>query len=523
MEEKKEKIEASGAKPDTTQQGGASATPAPKKKSFARRFVKGLLWTVFGLLLFIVFALLALPLWVNPVVTSVAGAVVPWCTGTEFKLEQFKLNPYTGKLTVSGLRLANPEGFAEKNAAALSLLDVDMDVASLLSKTIHVREVVIDSPFASYVFDAAGSNNFDRIIAEVERKLKLKKDKKEKEPSDVKVVVDKVTVRNVRAVVNTGTFELASLTLADFGKDVPAKLEIAGVKLVNPKGFPEPDAFSLKALNIGMDTADLKKSPMVFHDIIVDSTYAGLVYNDDGVSNIDAMFKPFMGDGKDKKDKDAKDGTEVAKAEKDKKDDTPRVTIDKLDIKGTKVQYRKLALPIPLPTFTNIGKSSKEGATMKEVGEQVFAKAQEGLSGVGGLVGMLGADATNLLGNATGFLGASATNLLGNATSIVSGGVSNVLSGATGVIGGGVSNVVSGTTGALKSATGVIGGGVSNVVSGTTGVLKGAAGGVVSGGVSNVVNGASSVIGGAKNLSEKAAEGAKDALKKLSPGNLFGN
>jgi len=499
MEEKKEmKTESPAAPADATPETAqGSAAEAPKKKSFMRRFLKGLLWTVCGILLLVVVALLTLPLWINPVGTSLANSIVPWCTGTEFKLEQLKLNPYSGKLVVSGLRLANPEGFAEKDAASLGLLSVDVDTSSLLSKTIHVRDVTVESPFASYVFDKDGTNNFDRILAEVERKLKLKKKDKKDEPSDVKVVVDKVTVKNVRAVVNTGVFELESLTVTDFGKDAPAKIVLAGAKLVNPKGFPEPNAFTLKSLNIGLETADLKKTPMVFHDIIVDSTYAGMVYNDDGVSNIDAMFKPFMGDGKDKDEK--KDKKDVAKDEKkEKKDDSPHVVIDKLDISGTKVQYRMVSLPIPLPTFTDIGKKSESGATLKEVGEQVWDKAKGAFTGVGGVVGMLGSDATNLLGNATGFLGESATNLLGNATSLVSGGVSNVVSGA--------SNVLSGAAGALNNATGgVIGGGVSNVMSGATSVIGGAA-------------------KGAKNLSEKAAEGAKDALKKLGTGGgLFGN
>ena len=471
-----------------------STAEAPKKKSFMRRFLKGLLWTVCGILLFVVVALLTLPLWVNPAVTSLANTIVPWCTGTEFRLEQFKLNPYTGKLVVSGLRLANPDGFAEKDAASLGLLSVDVETSTLLSNTIHVRDVTVESPFASYVFDKDGTNNFDRIIAEVERKLKLKKKDKKDEPSDVKVVVDKVTVKNVKAVVNTGVFELESLSLADFGKDTPAQLAVSGVKLVNPKGFPEPNAFTLKALNIGIETADLKKTPLVFHDVIVDSTYAGMVYNDDGVSNIDAMFKPFMGDDKDGKDKEGKDKEKKDVVKGEKEDDTPHVTIDKLDISGTKVQYRMVSLPIPLPTFTDIGKKSESGATLKEVGDQVWDKAKDAFTGVGGIVGMLGSDATNVLGNAVGFIGEGATNLLGNATSLVSGGVSNVTSG--------VSNAISGAAGALNSATG----------------------GIIGGGVSNVMNGASGVLGGAKDLSEKAAEGAKDALKKLGTGGgLFGN
>ena len=398
----------------------AAETPAakpPKKKSLMRRIIKGLLWTIGGLLIFIILALLTLPLWINPVGTSLAGWIVPKFTDTAFNLEQLNLNPYTGKLLVSGVKLANPEGYAEKDAFALGTLSVDLEVSSLLSKEIHVRDIMIDAPYASYVFDAAGSNNFDRIIAAVNKKLGPKEKKEEKEPSDTKVVIDKVTIKNVKVAVNTGRFELTSLVVTDFGKSTAATIKLEGVKLVNPDGFPEPDAFSLKSLSIGMETADLSKKPMVFHDIIVDSTYAGLVYNDAGEGNFDAILKPIKGDEKDEKKEVAAD-EKKDKEKNEEKDDTPRVQIDKLEITGTKLQWRKVTLPIPLPTFTDIGKTSEKGATLKDVANQVMDKAKGAMTGFGDLAGALGS---------------GVTNVLGSASEIVSGGVSNVLGGASGV------------------------------------------------------------------------------------------
>ena len=405
-------------KPET--ENSAAETPAaetPKKKSLMRRIIKGLLWTIGGLLIFIILALLTLPLWINPVGTSLAGWIVPKFTDTAFNLEQLNLNPYTGKLLVSGVKLANPEGYAEKDAFALGTLSVDLEVSSLLSKEIHVRDIMIDAPYASYVFDAAGSNNFDRIIAAVNKKLGPKEKKEEKEPSDTKVVIDKVTIKNVKVAVNTGRFELTSLVVTDFGKSSAATIKLEGVKLVNPEGFPEPDAFSLKSLSIGMETADLSKKPMVFHDIIVDSTYAGLVYNDAGEGNFDAILKPIKGDEKDEKKEVAAD-EKKDKEKNEEKDDTPRVQIDKLEITGTKLQWRKVTLPIPLPTFTDIGKTSEKGATLKDVANQVMDKAKGAMTGFGDLAGALGS---------------GVTNVLGSASEIVSGGVSNVLGGASGV------------------------------------------------------------------------------------------
>lgn len=495
---------------ETDARAGNPDGGSPVKKSLARRIAKVALWTIGGLLAFVLVALLTLPLWVNPVGTSIASVLVPKYTGTAFNVDRIDLNPYSGKLLISGVKLANPEGYAEADAFAFGSVSAEVEVSSLMSKTIHVVDVTIDSPYASYVFDAEGTNNFDRIIAEVNKKLGPKEKDEDEEPSETKVVVDKVTIKNVRVVVANGTFEIATLTLSDFGKDSPAKLELAGAKLVNPKGFPEPNAFSLKSLSIGMETADLSKRPMVFHDIIVDSTYAGYVYNDAGEGNFDVMFKPLTGgdddeDGKDA-EKDKEKDEEKEKAEEE--EGGMRVVIDKLDISGTKLQYRAVALPIPLPTFTDIGKTSDEGATPMEVADQVLAKAQEAVGGVGGIAGMFGASATNLLGNAAGFLGTSATNLLGNATDLVSGGVSNVLGGASSLIDGASAIVGGSTSNALNSAKGAIGG----AVDGAKGLLDG----VLPGGDKKKDDGPSAA--------DKAAEGAKNALKKLGTGGgLFGN
>ena len=485
----------------------AAETPAakpPKKKSLMRRIIKGLLWTIGGLLIFIILALLTLPLWINPVGTSLAGWIVPKFTDTAFNLEQLNLNPYTGKLLVSGVKLANPEGYAEKDAFALGSLSVDLEVSSLLSKEIHVRDITIDAPYASYVFDAAGSNNFDRIIAAVNKKLGPKEETKEKkEPSDTKVVIDKVTIKNVKVAVNTGRFELTSLVVTDFGKSTAATIKLEGVKLVNPDGFPEPDAFSLKSLSIGMETADLSKKPMVFHDIIVDSTYAGLVYNDAGVGNFDAILKPIKGDEKDEKKEVAAD--EKKDKEKEEKDDTPRVQIDKLEITGTKLQWRKVTLPIPLPTFTDIGKTSENGATLKDVANQVMDKAKGAMTGFGDLAGALGS---------------GVTNVLGSAGEIVSGGVSNVLDGASNVLGGATSAISGGTSNVLNGAKGILG----NVLPGgeNKGKKEDDAPGVTDKAVEGAKNAGKAIGDGAVNAGKAIGEGAKNlgegALKTLGIG-----
>ena len=110
---------------------------------------KILLWVLAG----VVVLLLALPLWIGPVVKGVANAVVPGITGTDFHLGEFGLNPYTGTLHVGDMQLANPTNFSEKNAVDLKAFDVDFAMTSLFSgkkyrvEFVEVNGIVVHSDF----------------------------------------------------------------------------------------------------------------------------------------------------------------------------------------------------------------------------------------------------------------------------------------------------------------------------------------------------------------------------------------
>ena len=57
------------------------------------KFVKTLIKTVFVIVVLLVVALLALPLWFGPVVRGVANAAVPKVTQAGFILAHLSLNP----------------------------------------------------------------------------------------------------------------------------------------------------------------------------------------------------------------------------------------------------------------------------------------------------------------------------------------------------------------------------------------------------------------------------------------------
>ena len=257
-----------------------------------KKIVKIALAILAGIVALVLIAVLSIPLWLGPTAAAVARKAVPMYTGCDFKIERISLNPFSGKFDIVEAHLSNPNGYDAPEAFSVSTVHVDVVVGSLLSDTIHVRDITIENPYVSYVFDDAGSNNFERIAAYAKNKLGASEKKDEEKPEAPK--------------------------------------------------------------------ADEKKDE---------------------------------GPGK-------------------------KVIIDRLAINGTKVKYRMLTLPIPLPTLTDIGKESN-GATFSEVVGSVWGKIQESFSSVG-----------SGLGSAASALGDGATNALKGAANLLNSGKDGAAEGA---------------------------------------------------------------------------------------------
>ena len=158
------------------------------RRHWLKKSVKWLLIITGWLLAIVLVAVLTLPLWIGPVAVRVANRVVPGITKTHFQIGDFALNPYTGRMRVSDLQLWNPERFwredvrssesegqatadtaagkvfnlvgqvvdsasgaaralgntlasSETNAVSFSSFSIDIDVPSVCSKTVRIREI----------------------------------------------------------------------------------------------------------------------------------------------------------------------------------------------------------------------------------------------------------------------------------------------------------------------------------------------------------------------------------------------
>jgi hypothetical protein len=196
------------------------------KCGFTCRLLKVAVWSVVSAAVLAVVLAATVPLWISPVATTVAGKVVPGFTGTGFKIDRFCLNPYSGTLSIAGVKLSNPEGFGEAAALSLAGFNVEVEVASLFSDTVVVKEIALDDAFVSY-YSHGGKNNFDVIMANVEKAAGPEKEAAKEEMSDSdkpskKVIIDRLRISGTKVKVMKSDMMppllLPTIELTDVGR-----------------------------------------------------------------------------------------------------------------------------------------------------------------------------------------------------------------------------------------------------------------------------------------------------------------
>ena len=190
-------------------------------KSKTKKIIKTIAWSFLGLLVLLTVAIAASPLWLGSAAGAIARSVVPAQTGTEFEVGKISANVFSGKFSVEGIRLGNPKGYKPANAVTVGSVFVNLDMASLLSDVIVVKEIAVKDTFVSYVSNN-GTNNFEWIsnymAANSKQKRKEKKEKDEKTTADKKAVIDRLAVSGTVVQFEFIPFPIPDITLNDVGK-----------------------------------------------------------------------------------------------------------------------------------------------------------------------------------------------------------------------------------------------------------------------------------------------------------------
>lgn len=202
-----------------------------------KKTVKTILVATGCLVAVVILAIAALPLWIGPVAVPVVNSVVPGKTKTAFKLGGFSFNQYNGKISVEDLFLANPDGYDEKTALRIKSVFVDVDMSTVLSKTVIIDELSVKDLFVSYVFNE-GKANFTVIgencssgepadaASDIAGPDEIGEEDAGTEDSvadedgadETKVIIRKMTLAGLRVKIGKVTIPLPEITLEGIGE-----------------------------------------------------------------------------------------------------------------------------------------------------------------------------------------------------------------------------------------------------------------------------------------------------------------
>ncbi len=179
----------------------------------------------------LVILIVVVVLFLGQVVKTAVETAGPQVAGVEMSLEKARVYLLLGDIKLKGLVIGNPEGFKTPSLMELNELVIDIDMGSLFTDTIVIKEIHIDGPQITYERGLKTSNlsALQENLAPDEEKPKKEKTDAPKEKSDKpakKVVIDDFLLENGKVNISIAiaggkklTVPMAPIHLKDIGKD----------------------------------------------------------------------------------------------------------------------------------------------------------------------------------------------------------------------------------------------------------------------------------------------------------------
>lgn len=231
-------------------------------------------------------------------------------------------------------------------------------------------------------------------------------------------------------------------------RPIAGQLIISDLKIGNPEGYSEKDAFAVKTVDIDLNTMSILKGDVIHIEKILIEAPEISFETKDGKSNFDTMMSKAQTAETTEKSKETKDTPET-KAKK-------KVVIDEFILNGSKVSFsskitfgKPVTIPLPPVTVHDIGKESG-GASMIEALNQVIASV------VGGLKDAITKMATGSVDALKG-VSKGATEAVGDVTKGAADAAGNLTKGATDAAGNAAESAGEAVQDASKKLKGLFG------------------------------------------------------------------
>lgn len=160
------------------------------------------------------------------IVKTVVEKVGSEATKAKVTLDRADVSVTSGKGSLRGLTVGNPAGFRTDSAMTFGEIGVDLDVSTVRSDVLVIREIVIGAPRITYEFAASGSN-----IETLRRNVQAYAGTEKAKPAaprggtGPKLVIDNLYIRDGRINVSadflkgeTAGVALPTIHLKDIGK-----------------------------------------------------------------------------------------------------------------------------------------------------------------------------------------------------------------------------------------------------------------------------------------------------------------
>ena len=148
----------------------------------------------------------------------------PEIIGADVRLSDVQLDLSEGIASLNGLFVGNPEGFKTDYAMKLDQVKVSLDIDSLTSDTIVIKEVLIDGPAITYEM-ASGGSNIDTLSKNVSQ-YTGEASQEEETAGGTKLIIEDLYINNGDISVSHSILKgktlstvLPNVHLKDIGKD----------------------------------------------------------------------------------------------------------------------------------------------------------------------------------------------------------------------------------------------------------------------------------------------------------------
>lgn len=195
---------------------------------------------VAALIVIIIVAVVVIFASIDSIIKAAIEKVGPQMTQTEVKVDSVSLSTTSGEGSLKGLKIGNPKGFTTDSAFRLGEIGLKVDVSSITSDVIHIREILIKAPDITYEIGSQGSNidqikkNVDSYVGSAgpgtpkaaEKKADTTSSSKSEQASNKKMIIDSLRIEDTKATIATSlaggqklSTGLPNIALKDIGKD----------------------------------------------------------------------------------------------------------------------------------------------------------------------------------------------------------------------------------------------------------------------------------------------------------------